>query len=109
MRFLGLQALSASCHAGHDACPANCLVVQERGFVRQLAAQLRALVGVHSEHLHCDAPGRGQPDHKRVTHLKMGINWLQVLGTTETPQIDQSVRHQFHSVMALLDMLETEE
>ena len=40
---------------------------------------------------------------------KLGYNWLQVLGTTETPQIDQSVRHQFHSVMALLDMLETEE
>lgn len=23
------------------------------------------------------------------------MNWLQVLGSTETPQIDQGVRHQF--------------
>ena len=30
-------------------------------------------------------------------------NWLQVLGTTETPHIDQGVRHQFHPVVALLD------
>jgi putative transposase len=36
-------------------------------------------------------------------------NWLQVLGTTETPDIDQGVRHQFHPVVALLDVLETEE
>jgi hypothetical protein len=35
--------------------------------------------------------------------------WLQVLGTTETPHIDQGVCHQFHSVVALLDVLETEE
>jgi hypothetical protein len=37
------------------------------------------------------------------------INWLQVLGTTETPHIDQGVRHQFHPVVALLEVLETEE
>ena len=37
------------------------------------------------------------------------INWLQVLGTTETPQIDQGVRHQFHPVVALLDVLETQQ
>jgi hypothetical protein len=37
------------------------------------------------------------------------INWLQVLGTTETPDIDQGVRHQFHPVVTLLDVLETEE
>ena len=36
-------------------------------------------------------------------------NWLQVLGTTETPQIDQGVGHQFHPVVALLEVLETEE
>jgi hypothetical protein len=36
------------------------------------------------------------------------INWLQVLGTTETPHIDQGVRHQFHPIVALLDVLETE-
>jgi hypothetical protein len=35
-------------------------------------------------------------------------NWLQVLGTTETPDIDQGVRHQFHPVVTLLDVLETE-
>jgi hypothetical protein len=37
------------------------------------------------------------------------MNWLRVLGTTETPQIDQGVRHQFHPVVALLDVLETEQ
>ena len=37
------------------------------------------------------------------------FNWLQVLGTTETPHIDQGVRHQFHPVVALRDMLETEQ
>jgi hypothetical protein len=39
----------------------------------------------------------------------LSSNWLQVLGTTETPQIDQGVGHQFHPVVALLDVLETEE
>ena len=34
------------------------------------------------------------------------VNWLQVLGTTETPHIDQGVGHQFHPVVALLDVLE---
>jgi len=38
----------------------------------------------------------------------MPDNWSQVLGTTETPHIDQGVRHQFHPVVALLDVLETE-
>ena len=36
-------------------------------------------------------------------------NWLQVLGTTETPHIDQGVCHQFHPVVARLDVLEPEE
>ena len=35
------------------------------------------------------------------------VNWLQVLGITEMPQIDQGVGHQFHPVVALLDVLET--
>ena len=37
------------------------------------------------------------------------FNWLQVLGTTETPDMDQGVRQQFHPVVALLDVLETEQ
>jgi hypothetical protein len=37
------------------------------------------------------------------------VNWLQVLGITEMPQIDQGVGHQFHPVVALLDGLESEE
>ena len=37
------------------------------------------------------------------------LKWLRVLGTTETPHIDQGVRHQFHPVVALLDVLETEQ
>jgi hypothetical protein len=41
--------------------------------------------------------------------LRLPTNWLQVLGTTETPHIDQGVRQQFHPVVALLDVLETEQ
>jgi hypothetical protein len=37
------------------------------------------------------------------------MNWLRVLGTTETPHIDQGVRHQFHLVVALLDGLKPEQ
>ena len=37
------------------------------------------------------------------------LKWLRVLGTTETPQIDQGVRHQLHPIMALLDVLEPEQ
>jgi hypothetical protein len=47
--------------------------------------------------------------HLRKTVFFKGIKWLQVLGTTETPHIDQGVRHKFHPVVALLDVLETEE
>jgi len=53
---------------------------------------------------------RGEP--QAIPHgseLILIYNWLQVLGTTETPQIDQGVGHQFHPVVALLDVLETEE
>jgi transposase len=44
-----------------------------------------------------------------MTRDLLVFNWLQVLGTTETPQIDQGVRHQFHPVVALLDVLETQQ
>jgi hypothetical protein len=37
------------------------------------------------------------------------IKWLQVLGGTEPPHIDESVGHQFHPVVTLLDVLEPEE
>ena len=37
------------------------------------------------------------------------VNWLQVLGTTETPHIDQRIGHQLHPVVALLDVLEPEQ
>jgi hypothetical protein len=36
-------------------------------------------------------------------------NWLQVLSPAETPQIDQGVRHQFHTVVSLLDTLKPEQ
>lgn len=32
-------------------------------------------------------------------HRGGSVNWLQVLGTTETPHIDPGVRHQFHPVV----------
>jgi hypothetical protein len=31
-------------------------------------------------------------------------NWLRVLGTAEFPQIDQSVRHQVHAKVSLLNV-----
>jgi hypothetical protein len=40
------------------------------------------------------------------------LNWgsyLEVLGTAETPQIDQGVHHQLQPVVALLDGLEPED
>ena len=45
----------------------------------------------------------------RITSWSLWINWLQVLGTTETSHIDQGVRQQFHPIVALLDVLETEQ
>jgi hypothetical protein len=40
---------------------------------------------------------------------KISANWLRVLDTTETPQVDQGIRHQFHPVVALLDVLKPEQ
>ena len=37
------------------------------------------------------------------------LNWLRVLGTAETPQIDQGVSHQFHAVVPPLDVFETDQ
>ena len=45
---------------------------------------------------------------QQIVGKHIPFNWLQVLGTTETPHIDQGVRHQFHPVVTLLDVLETE-
>ena len=53
-------------------------------------------------------PSRLQP-HLMGPVYRHAVNWLQVLGTTEPPHIDQGVRHQFHPVVALLDVLETEQ
>jgi len=36
------------------------------------------------------------------------INWLRVLDTTESSQVDQRVGHQLHAIMPLLDTFETE-
>jgi hypothetical protein len=59
----------------------------------------------------------GEGGHHREDHFALrrrGIDvflmkWLRVLGTTETPQIDQGVRHQLHPIMALLHVLEPEQ
>jgi len=34
--------------------------------------------------------------------ISISISWLRVSGTTEMPQIDHCVRHQFHTVVPLL-------
>jgi len=36
------------------------------------------------------------------------INWLRVLDTAESSQVDQCVGHQLHAIMPLLDTFETE-
>ena len=36
------------------------------------------------------------------------VNWLRVLDTTESSQVDQRVGHQLHAIMPLLDTFETE-
>ena len=38
----------------------------------------------------------------------LGYNWLRVLDTAESSQIDQCVGHQFHAIMPLLYTFETE-
>jgi hypothetical protein len=37
-----------------------------------------------------------------ITEAELPFSWLQVSGTTEMPEIDQCVGHQFHTVVALL-------
>src|SRR6266446_378437 len=44
-----------------------------------------------------------------IVGVRFSCNWLQVLGTTKTPQIEQGVRHPLHPVVALLDVREPEE
>ena len=41
--------------------------------------------------------------------LMFGMKWLQVLGPAEMTHVDQRVGHQFHAVVALLDMLEPQQ
>ena len=39
---------------------------------------------------------------------RLPINWLRVLDTAESSQVDQRVGHQLHAIMPLLDTFETE-
>jgi hypothetical protein len=36
------------------------------------------------------------------------FNWLQVLGTAERSQVDQSIRHQLHAIVSLLEAFKAE-
>src|SRR5437870_5110603 len=38
-----------------------------------------------------------------------GHNWLRVLDTAESSQVDQRVGHQLHAIMPLLDVFKTEQ
>jgi hypothetical protein len=40
---------------------------------------------------------------------EVAISWLRVLGTAKMPQIDQSVRHQLHTVVTLLFELKAQQ
>ena len=52
-----------------------------------------------------DGPGQFFPDFSRL----IVISWLRVSGAAKMPQIDQSVRHQLHSVVALLFELKAQQ
>jgi hypothetical protein len=67
--------------------------------------QWRSLA-LQSERWRCRVPCHPSAQNGNVVDT---LSWLRVLGTTETPQIDQRIRHQFHPVVALLDVLETEQ
>src|SRR5262249_13332305 len=41
--------------------------------------------------------------------MRQTYNWLRVLDTAESSQVDQRVGHQLHAIMPLLDTFETEE
>ena len=49
------------------------------------------------------SPGSGEKMSKH------SVRWLRVSGTTEMPQIDQCVGHQFHTVVSLLFELEAQQ
>jgi hypothetical protein len=53
----------------------------------------------------------GPIDHKEanVKSRREVYSWLRVSGTTKMPQIDHGVRHQFHTVMALLFELKAQQ
>ena len=57
--------------------------------------------------------GRAYSDHSYLPigggSLHYTISWLRVSGTTEMPQIDQCVGHQFHTVVPLLFELEAQQ
>ncbi len=78
---------------GRPMNPNDISDVLERAILKEIEDHLREKIGTIRD------PETGE----------FPINWLQVLGTTETPDIDQGVRHQFHPVVTLLDVLETEE
>ena len=44
----------------------------------------------------------GELAHMETASEELTDNWLRVLGTAERSQIDQCVRHQLHTVVALL-------
>jgi hypothetical protein len=46
---------------------------------------------------------------RRILFMAFRHNWLRLLGSTKTPQIDQGVGHQLHAVVAPLDVLETQQ
>jgi hypothetical protein len=70
------------------------------------------VIAITDNHGYVLAPLPVAPVHEAdMVLLPKGLkaNWLQGLGTTETPHIEPGVRHQFHPVVALREVLETEE
>jgi hypothetical protein len=44
-----------------------------------------------------------------IALIEIELNWLRVLGRTETPQIDERVHHQLHTVVPTLQVLKPQQ
>jgi hypothetical protein len=75
----------------------------------------RAIDAATNHHAHGEIGWAGRSRAKRVfaedrwqgAEVNMA-NWLRVLDTAESSQVDQCVGHQLHALMPLLDTFETE-
>src|SRR5207245_391836 len=68
----------------------------------QIAAKLGATVGKSFHYVTWD-------EKRRAANSTILLNWLQVLGYAEPPQIDECVGHQLHAIVPTLMVLEPQQ